>query len=115
MKVHGPYNHFLNEIRTTDARKNFLLIILIQSYHGDNLSEIATVSSKRSLFTRRDYLWMAATFTLTPIVAALLSLGGYIPFDVFTAGISGFLVSLVYVGFRVANVYRVVSIRPNST
>jgi hypothetical protein len=50
--------------------------------------------------------WILATMILTPLVAMFLAIWGYIPFDVFTAGISGVLVAFVYVGFRIANANR---------
>ena len=40
------------------------------------------------------------TIFLTPVVAWALAVLGYIPIDPILAGINGFLVSLVYVGYR---------------
>jgi len=40
------------------------------------------------------------TIFLTPVVAGALAVLGYIPIDPILAGINGFLVSLVYVGYR---------------
>ncbi len=40
------------------------------------------------------------TIFLTPVVAWGLAVLGYIPFDPILAGINGFLVSLVFVGYR---------------
>ena len=57
-------------------------------------------------FTIRDYIWMISTFAITPIVASLLSIGGYIPVDPYTAAIDGLLVSIVYVGYRILDAYR---------
>ncbi|MCK5151001.1 MAG: hypothetical protein KAQ65_04135 [Candidatus Thorarchaeota archaeon] len=37
---------------------------------------------------------------LTPLTAVLLSFYGFIPFDIYQAGISGLAFSLVYVGYR---------------
>jgi len=48
---------------------------------------------------------------LTPITAYYLSIGGYLPMDPIIAAISGFLVAIVYVGYRVVMVYRVVRLR----
>ena len=44
--------------------------------------------------------WILGTFLLTPITAVFLAYYGFIPYDLVSAGINGFIVALVYVGFR---------------
>ena len=45
--------------------------------------------------------WILATFLLTPATAMFLAHYGFIPRDLVSAAIDGFLVALMYVGFRV--------------
>ncbi|TFG35003.1 hypothetical protein EU527_00715 [Candidatus Thorarchaeota archaeon] len=66
--------------------------------------------SKSAYFTTKDYVWMVSTFATTPIVASMLSIAGYIPIDPITAAIDGFIVSIVYVGYRVLDAYRKISL-----
>ncbi|MHA1135196.1 MAG: hypothetical protein ACTSSE_01780 [Candidatus Thorarchaeota archaeon] len=70
--------------------------------NSNNTSSYVT----RPFLVQRDYAWMLATFILTPITAAVLSIGGYIAITPMTAAVSGLLVSFMYVGFRVVNAFR---------
>ena len=63
-------------------------------------------SSPRSFYNARTYVWMLTTLILTPVTAGLLAAGGYIPFDIRMAVLDGFIVALVYIGFRVFNAER---------
>ena len=45
--------------------------------------------------------WILTTFLLTPATAVFLANNGFIPRDLVSAAIDGFLVALMYVGFRV--------------
>ncbi len=63
------------------------------------------------MFSPKTMAWLVSTFVLTPITAYYLSIGGYLPMDPIIAAISGFLVAIVYVGYRVVMVYRVVRLR----
>ena len=53
--------------------------------------------------------WILATFLLTPATAMFLANNGFIPRDLVSAAIDGFLVALMYVGFRVG--YRYFALR----
>lgn len=49
--------------------------------------------------------WIVSTAVLTIVAAVVLAEFGYIPMDPISAAISGALVALVYIGYRVA--YRI--------
>ena len=66
---------------------------------------------KTQIFSRQANLWIVATFVLTMAVASLLSYTGFLSTDPITAAVDGFLVSIVYVGYRVLNTYRVRRLR----
>lgn len=59
-----------------------------------------------SFYNARTYVWMLMTLILTPLTAGVLAAGGYIPFDIQMAMLDGFIVALVYIGFRVFNAER---------
>jgi hypothetical protein len=58
-------------------------------------------TSPRSFYNARTYVWMLTTLILTPLTAGFLAATGHIPFDIQMAVLDGFLVALVYIGFRV--------------
>jgi len=66
---------------------------------------------KLLMFNRRSLAWITATFVLTPITAYYLAITGYILMNPVDAAINGFLFSIVYVGFRVLQAYRIVKLR----
>lgn len=66
---------------------------------------------KSLMFNRKSLVWITATFVLTPVTAYYLAIAGYIPMNPVDAAINGFLFSIVYVGFRALQVYRVVRMR----
>lgn len=66
---------------------------------------------KSQIFNRKSITWLVATIALTPVTAYYLSVAGYLPTSPIDAAISGFLFSIVYVGYRVLQVYRVVKLR----
>jgi len=66
---------------------------------------------KLLMFNRRSLAWITATFVLTPITAYYLAIAGYILMNPVDAAINGFLFSIVYVGFRVLQAYRIVKLR----
>ncbi len=66
---------------------------------------------KSLMFNRKSLAWITATFVLTPITAYYLAMAGYILMNPVDAAINGFLFSIVYVGFRVLQAYRVVRMR----
>lgn len=66
---------------------------------------------KLLMLNRRSLAWITATFVLTPITAYYLAIAGYILMNPVDAAINGFLFSIVYVGFRVLQAYRVVRMR----
>lgn len=66
---------------------------------------------KLLMFNRRSLAWITATFVLTPVTAYYLAIAGYIIMNPVDAAINGFLFSIVYVGFRVLQAYRVVRMR----
>jgi len=63
------------------------------------------------IFSRQANMWIVATFVLTMATAYLLSYTGFLSTDPITAAIDGFLVSIVYVGYRVLNASRVRRLR----
>ncbi len=75
----------------------------------DNSTPLPTM--KTVMFDSNSIAWLVSTFVLTPITAFYLSLMGYLPMDPITAAISGFLVAIVYVGYRVVMAYRVIKLR----
>jgi len=70
---------------------------------------VPTVRSQ--IFNRLSIVWLVATFVLTPITAYYLAIAGYIPMDPVDAAINGFLFSIVYIGYRVLQAYRVIRMR----
>lgn len=66
---------------------------------------------KLLILNHKSLAWIATTFVLTPVTAYYLSIAGYLPMDPINAAINGFLFSIVYVGYRVLQVYRVVKLR----
>ena len=71
-----------------------------------NNTDTKLVSANIPHFEQKDYAWMVATFILTPLTAATLAVTGFIAIDPLSAAISGVLVSIMYVGFRVVNFKR---------
>jgi hypothetical protein len=61
-------------------------------------SAIQTETKYRNPYTRA---WILATLLLTPATALILAELGFIPLDPVLAVIDGFLVALMYVGYRV--------------
>jgi hypothetical protein len=61
-------------------------------------SAIQTETKYKNPYTRS---WILATLLLTPATALILAELGFISLDPILAVIDGFLVALVYVGFRV--------------
>lgn len=59
-----------------------------------------------SFYNTRTYIWMITILILTPLTAGFLAAAGYIPFDIQLAVFNGFIVALVYIGFRVFNTER---------
>lgn len=49
--------------------------------------------------------WIVSTAVLTVVAAVVLAQFGYIPMDPVSAAVSGALVAIVYIGYRVA--YRI--------
>lgn len=72
-------------------------------------SEVTPI--KMQIFSRQNKLWIIATFVLTMATAALLSYTGFLSTDPISAAIDGFLVAIVYVGYRVFQAYRVLRLR----
>lgn len=66
---------------------------------------------RSQIFTRQSNMWIVSTFVLTMATAVLLSYTGIYPLDPISAATDGFLVAIVYVGFRVLNAYRVLRLR----
>ena len=66
---------------------------------------------KSLMLNQKSLAWLVATFVLTPVTAYYLSIAGYLPMDPVNAAIDGFLFSIVYVGYRVLQAYRVVKLR----
>ncbi len=56
-------------------------------------------------------MWIIATFIFTILTASVLSYTGFLITDPLTAAIDGFLVAIVYVGWRVVQAYRVLRLR----
>ncbi len=69
------------------------------------------ITPTMKLFNRQSTAWIIATFALTMASAALLSYTGFLPTDPITAATDGFLVAIVYVGFRVLLGYRALRMR----
>ncbi len=86
------------------------LILIRVSYLTDYTApQVPTMKSL--MFNRKSLAWIAATFVFTPITAYYLAMVGYILMNPVDAAINGFLFSIVYVGFRVLQAYRVVRMR----
>lgn len=68
-------------------------------------------SLQTPIFTRRTNIWIVSTFVFTVLTASALSYTGFLATDPVTAAIDGFLVAIVYVGYRVLNAYRVRGLR----
>ncbi|MFW9959043.1 MAG: hypothetical protein ACFFCT_13310 [Candidatus Odinarchaeota archaeon] len=61
---------------------------------------------RSQIFTRQTNMWIISIFVFTILTASVLSYTGFLQTDPLTAAIDGFLVAIVYVGFRVLNAYR---------
>ena len=83
----------------------FLVIVLVDGI----ASEVIPI--KTQIFNRQSSMWIVSTFVLTMAAAAVLSYTGFLPTDPISAATDGFLVAIVYVGFRVLNAYRVLRLR----
>jgi hypothetical protein len=67
--------------------------------------------NKVQLFSQQNITWIIATFVLTIASASLLAYTGFLPTDPITAATDGFMVAIVYVGYRVFLGYRVLRMR----
>jgi len=79
-----------------------------------NLSDVTSSSTppiRTQVFSREHIVWIIATFTLTMLAASVLSYTGFLVTDPLTAAVDGFLVAIVYVGWRVLQAYRVLRLR----
>ena len=70
----------------------------------DTTPSIQTIQSQ--IFSRQTNMWIVSTFVFTIMTASALSYTGFLQTDPLTAAVDGFLVAIVYVGFRVLNAYR---------
>ena len=83
-----------------------MVIVLV-----DGIAPEVTPPMKTEIFSRQNNAWIVATFVLTMAAASLLAYTGFLPTDPITAATDGFLVALVYVGYRVLQAYRVLRLR----
>ena len=104
---HGQYCRILALISALLFSDSNLIKV---SYLTDNTA-LQVPTMKLLMFNRRSLAWITATFVLTPITAYYLAIAGYILMTPVDAAINGFLFSIVYVGFRVLQVYRIVKLR----
>ena len=104
---HGQYCRIL-------ALISALLLLdfnLIKVSHLTDYTAPQVPTMKSLVFSRTSLQWITVTFVLTPITAYYLAITGYILMNPVDAAINGFLFSIVYVGFRVLQAYRVVKLR----
>jgi len=110
VKLLADYGQYRRKI----ASISFLLFrdskLMTVPYLSDNTAP-PVPTMKSLMFNRKSLAWITATFVLTPVTAYYLAIAGYIPMSPVDAAINGFLFSIVYVGFRVLQVYRIVKLR----
>jgi len=104
---HGQYCRELALISALIVQESKLTGVLCLT----NEIDTPLPSFQTQIFNPMSVAWIVTTFVLTPITAYYLSIMGFLPMDPISAAIDGFLVAIVYVGFRIALAYRAVRLR----
>jgi len=107
--IHGQYCRKLALISALLFLDSNLILIRVLDLADYTAPQVPTMKSL--MFNRKSLAWITATFVLTPVTAYYLAMAGYILMNPVDAAINGFLFSIVYVGFRVLQAYRVVRMR----
>lgn len=102
---HKGRKHALISVLFIQEDRFYTVIVLVDEIAPENAPIITQI------FSRQYSMWIVATFVLTMAAASLLAYTGFLSTDPISAATDGFLVAIVYVGYRVLNAYRSLRLR----